>query len=158
MAKLGAIRRAGAYLPCRTRKMLYQAFVLPHIDYCSVLWNSCGSTLSDKIERVQNYALRLILKKPPLTSSEPLRAMIGFGWTTLKCRRHRLLLNQVHRCVNNYAPSYLCTKFTRNSNLNYTATRGLNKLHLYRPETEYYRSTFEYQGAVNFISKKVSDH
>ena len=58
MGKLAAIRRAGSYLPCHIRKLLYQAFVLPHLDYCSVVWNSCGATLGKRIERVQNYALR----------------------------------------------------------------------------------------------------
>ena len=47
MAKLAAIRRAGSYLPCHVRKLLYQSFVLPHLDYCSVVWNSCGTILSD---------------------------------------------------------------------------------------------------------------
>ena len=47
MAKLAAIRQAGSYLPCHVRKLLYQSFVLPHLDYCSVVWNSCGTILSD---------------------------------------------------------------------------------------------------------------
>ena len=52
-AKLAAIRRAGNYLPSHVRKLLYQTFVLPHLDYCSAVWHSCGVTLSQKIERVQ---------------------------------------------------------------------------------------------------------
>lgn len=80
MGKPAAIQRAGGYLPCNIRKVLYQSFVLPHLDYCSVVWNSCGVTLSKHIERVQNYALRLILRKPPLTSSDLLRQTLG--WTT----------------------------------------------------------------------------
>ena len=37
-----------------------------------MVWNSCGTTLSDRVERVQNYALRIILRKPPRTRSEGL--------------------------------------------------------------------------------------
>ena len=73
LAKLSAIRRASAYLPSHVRKMHYQAFVIPHLDYCSVVWHSCGATLTQKIERVQNYALRMILNKPHRTGSEPLK-------------------------------------------------------------------------------------
>ena len=115
MGKLAAIRRAGSYLPCHIRKLLYQAFVLPHLDYCSVVWNSCGATLGKRIERVQNYALRLILRKPPLTSSELLRRTLG--WTTLEVRRRNALVCQVHRCITNQAPSYFSSKFTSNSSL-----------------------------------------
>ena len=145
MGKLAAIRRAGSYLPCHIRKLLYQAFVLPLLDYCSVVWHSCGATLAKRIERVQNYALRMILRKPPLTSSESLRQTLG--WTTLEMRRRNALLCQVHRCFTNQAPSYLCSKFTSNSSLHYAETRGSTKLHLPHPRTKFYHSSFEFQGA-----------
>ena len=113
------------------RKLLHQSFVLPRLDYCSVVWNSCGATLAKRVESVQNYALWMILQKPPLTSSESLRQTLG--WTTLETRRQNAMLCQVHRCITNQAPSYLCSKFTSNSSqrpeaqLNYTYhIRGLN--------------------------------
>jgi len=115
MGKLAAIRRAGSYMPCHIRKLLYQAFILPHLDYFSVVWNGCGATLSKRVERIQNYALRVILRKPPLTSSELLRQTLG--WTTLKTRCHNAMLCQVHRCCIKQAPPYLCSKFTTNSKL-----------------------------------------
>ena len=148
MGKMAVIRRAGSYLPCHIRKLLYQAFVLLHLDYCSVVWNGCGTTLTKRMERIQNYALRAILRKPPLTSSELLRHTLG--WTTLKTRRHNALLCQVHRCYTNQAPPCLCSKFTANSNLNYARTRGSNKLLLPRPRTNFYHSSFEFQGALHF--------
>ena len=95
--------------------------------YCSVVWNNCGATLTGHVERIQNYALRVILRKPPLTSSELLQRTLG--WTTLKARRHNAMLCQVHRCCTNQAPPYLCAKFSPNSNLNYIRTRGSNKLY-----------------------------
>ena len=150
MAKLAAIRRARSYLPCHVRKLLYQSFVLPHLNYCSIVWNSCGTTMSDRVERVQNYALRIILRKPPRTSSEALRQTLC--WTTLKRRRHNATVCQVHRCVNKQAPSYLNSKFMTNSTLNYACTRGSNKLHLERLNTNFYRTTFEYMGAQLFNS------
>ena len=88
MGKLAIIRRVGSYLLCHIRKLLYQSFVLPHLDYCSVVWNNCGATLTGRVERIQNYALRMILRKLPPTSSELLQQILG--WTTLKARRHML--------------------------------------------------------------------
>ena len=63
LAKLALIRRAGHYLPCSIRKLLYLSLVLPHLDCCSVVWHACGTTLSDRVERIQNYAMRVILRK-----------------------------------------------------------------------------------------------
>ena len=52
MAKLAQIRKSCYHLPCKCRKLLYLAFVLPQLDYCSVVWGSCGTILSNKIERI----------------------------------------------------------------------------------------------------------
>ena len=139
LAKLALIRRAGHYLPCSIRKLLYLAIVFPHLDYCSVVWHSCGTTLSDWVERIQNYAVRMILQKPPRTRSHPLRGMLG--WTTLHHRRHLAMLGKVYRCLTNRAPAFLTAKFVANvvHNVNYPSTRRKNNLHLKRPLTNAYR-------------------
>ena len=62
LAKIAVIRRAGAYLPHNVRKLLYQSFVLPQLNYCSVVWHTCGATLTKRVERVQNCAMRMILQ------------------------------------------------------------------------------------------------
>ena len=147
MATLVVIRRSSAYLPCHIRKLLYQSFVLPHLDYCSVVWNSCGATLSGQIDRIQNYALRMILQKPPLTPSIELRRILG--WCSLETRRQEALLCQVHRCLSKMAPTYLCSKFRLSGQITKATTRG-TKLFLQRPNTSSCHSTFEFQGAIHF--------
>ena len=67
-AGLASIRR----VHCHTRKLLYQSLVLPHLDYCAVAWHSCWGRMSDQIERIQKYAMHVILRQPPHTSSEQL--------------------------------------------------------------------------------------
>ena len=109
-------------------RLLYQAFVL---DYCSVVWGSCSTTLRRWVESIQNYALRMIPKKPPCTNSQSLRQTMH--WTTLETRRKSAILTQVHRCVLKQAPSYLCNKFECKSTLNCTCTRGQNTLHYVDP-------------------------
>ena len=105
MKVMAAIRRASAYLPLL---LLYNALVLPHLHYCSVVWHSCSKTISDKVERVQNYAMRVILQRPPRSSSEALRNVLG--WATLHRCEFTMLL-QVRRCLRKEAPAYLCDKF-----------------------------------------------
>ena len=97
LARLASIRRAGRFLPWHTKKMLYQSLVLPHLDYCAVAWHACGTVLSDRIERIHNYAMHIILSQPPRTSRESLRNALG--WSTLKRRRHNAMMYQVHHCI-----------------------------------------------------------
>ena len=70
---LDKLRRLREVLPVSIKKKLYNALVLPHLDYCCVLWQECKVELQQKLERVQNYGTRLILSKPPRTPSEELQ-------------------------------------------------------------------------------------
>jgi len=60
-------------LPVKTKKELYSALVLPYLDYCSVVWQECSKEQVQRLERVQNYGMRIILSKPPRTNSEEMR-------------------------------------------------------------------------------------
>ena len=41
---------------------LYKVYILPHFTYCSIVWMHCGKTASDKLEKLNKQALRLIFK------------------------------------------------------------------------------------------------
>ena len=76
------LRRLKNVLPSTTKKQLYNALVLSHMDYCSVIWQKCSRELRQKLERVQNYGMRLILSQPPRTHSEKMRRKLN--WMTLE--------------------------------------------------------------------------
>ena len=42
--------------------MLYHASILPHFQYCSETWYHCGQRNTEKLEKVNGRALRLIYK------------------------------------------------------------------------------------------------
>ena len=90
-------------------------------------------------------AIRMIMRKPRMTRSEPIWATLG--WPTLETRRRNAVACLVHICHLGQAHSFLCSKFKSNAQTGYAGTRGENKVHLNRPRTNYYRSTFEFQGA-----------
>ena len=110
--------------------------MLLHLDYYSTVWHSCNKTLSQSLDRSQNYAMRVILDQPPRMRSAPLRDQLH--WTTLHQRRHNQMLCQVHRCLLRQAPVYLNRKFVKNSHL-YSSTQGANKLHIPHPRTNMFR-------------------
>ena len=88
------LRKASSYLPVKTRKMLYLSLVLPYLDYCSTVWHSsCSQALSNSVEQVQNYAMRVILHQPhghPVllldnSSAGPLFGNNGTGACCVRC-------------------------------------------------------------------------
>ena len=101
------------------------------------------------LERIQNYAMRLIAGKPPRTSSAPLRQSLGL--TTLKTRRQIATINQVKLCLVDCAPMYKADKFLTISLL-LDITGQEERLHLKRPNTNFHKHSFEFQGAVLYNS------
>ena len=145
LAVLSVIRRISIYMPTTLLKTLYKAFVLPCLTYCCCVWHFCSGTVSDHLQRVQNYAMRVVLKKPPRTSS--CTCLRSLGWQTLYQHRCLLLLCQVKRCLLKISPSYLTSLFMTNEQFGYTSTRGRDKIHMLRPRTEFGRHTFSFRGA-----------
>ena len=94
------------------KENIYNALVLPHLDYCCVLWQGCGRALQQRVERIQNYGMRLICSKPPGTSSDELRK--GLNWLPLGKCREMFRLALVHRCIHNQASTYLEKCFKTN--------------------------------------------
>ena len=41
--QVNALNRLKNILPCRTKEVLYRAFILPHFNYCSQIWHHCGA-------------------------------------------------------------------------------------------------------------------
>ena len=68
LAALAAIQKVSICLSSKILTTLYNAFVLPYLTYCCVVWHFCSKSLTDNLQRVQNYAMRLILKQPPRTT------------------------------------------------------------------------------------------
>ena len=76
-AGLAKLRRLKDVLPLTTKRWIYSAIILPHLDYCSVVWQECAAWLRMKVEQVQNYGMRLILSKPARTPSAEMRQILN---------------------------------------------------------------------------------
>ena len=145
LSALAAIRKVSLYLSSNVLITLYNAFVLPYLTYCCVVWHFCSKTSSDNLQRVQNYAMRVILRQPPRTSSQYCLNLLN--WMNLYQQRCVFVVYQIHKCLLKAAPVYLLSKFSSNSSFGYSCTRGRDKLHLFRPQTDFGRNTLQFRGA-----------
>ena len=57
---VGVINRLRNLIPQRAKLQLFKGAILPHLTYCSTVWNFCRARNSRKLERVQERALRAI--------------------------------------------------------------------------------------------------
>ena len=140
-----AICRVSLYLSSNVLVTLYNAFVLPYLTYCCVVWHFCSKTASDNLQRVQNYAMRVILRQPPRTSSQYCLHLLN--WMNLSKQRCVFVVYQIHKCLLKVVPTYLLSKFSSNLSFGYSSTRGRDKLHLFRPHTDFGKNTLQFRGA-----------
>ena len=84
---IGALKRVPPFIPTDVAVQIYNVLILPHFDYCSPVWDCMSGYLSDKLQKLQNRAARVITQSPFETSSNLLLAMLK--WEKLSLRRKK---------------------------------------------------------------------
>ena len=147
-AGLSRLNRLKKVLPTTLKKKLYNSLVLPHLDYCCLVWQECSKELTNKLERIQNYGMRIILDQPPLTPTTELRSKLG--WSSLESRRDYFRLMMLHRVATGDAPLELRNLVRANDNIrsqDTTITRESKNFFINQTNSEYGRRTFAHAGA-----------
>lgn len=136
-SKLAILRRAKPCVPPDVLKTMYNAFVLPHFDYCSQVWSDRYQMHNDKLIKLQKYAARLILSKGINTPSSELFKELG--WLPLHQRFFYLKAVFMFKCTHDLAPLYLTSNVTKVSEVHDHNTRGANNLTIPLHKTECYK-------------------
>ena len=55
-----AMRRIKNFVPVDALEAVYKSLVQPYFDYCSPLWDNCGKSLKEKLQRFQSRAARVL--------------------------------------------------------------------------------------------------
>ena len=56
-----SIGRMRNRIPRCTRNLLIEALVLPHIRYCANVWGGCNKTQKNRLQKVLNFAVRIVV-------------------------------------------------------------------------------------------------
>ena len=123
---------------------IYKGLIEPHFDYCSVVWDGLSQQLSEKLQKLQNRAARVITKSSYNTNSSYL--LKSLSWDNLSVKRTKQKANLMYKCVNKFAPNYLCNMFTPRT-LSFDLRDASQKLYLPKPRTDYLKRSFSYSGA-----------
>ena len=142
---INLLRRMSWFLPKSAMMQFYNAYILPSFDYCDVVWNSCTWKQALCLERLQNYAGRVILKKQKSTSSTWIRDQLS--WPSLQARRSTHISTQVLKACTILGPGYL-SPLLQSCNTSHHSTRSstLGNLQLPQPTSEFGKKAFAFFG------------
>ena len=106
--ELRRISQIRSYLPQHCLEQLICCFVLSRLDYCNATLAGLPSKSIEKLQKVQNNAARLILKKSKREHVTPL--LFELHWLPVKVRIDFKLAVMGYRFFENSLPTYLSMK------------------------------------------------
>ena len=102
LRRLASIRR---FLTSTAAATLVSAFVLSRIDYCNSLLFGSTHDVTSHLQRIQNYAARVILRLP-MSSSITIH-LKSLHWLPVKVRSTYKMACLCYHCHSSTAPSYV---------------------------------------------------
>lgn len=97
---LGFLRRNAKRFPVKTKELLYKTNVRPILEFACTVWDPRIKSDIGKLERVQNLAIRFVLKDYSRNFSVS-TAKRSLGWDSLQHRRRVLRLKFFHNIFHN---------------------------------------------------------
>ena len=140
-----AIKRVKPFVPQSTLLNIYNSLVQPHFDYYSLVWGNCGKTLSNKLQKLQNRAARVITSSNFDVDVDSLFHKLS--WKDLKSQRQIQNALMVFKSLNGLVPEYPTSKFIKRNESNYSLRDSVNKLVPF-PRANDMKNSFSYSGAT----------
>ena len=125
------------------RKLFYNAYILPYIDYSSTIWDSCSEANLKRLNSLHRRAAKLVIgrDKVPNNTDDKLKLL---GMLPLK---KQLFLNKMvfmQKAILGQTPAYISDQF-RFSSPPYESLK--NSLYVPRPRVDIYKTSLSYSGA-----------
>ena len=129
---------------------IYKAIIAPHFDYCSSLLFLSDQSAFDRLQRLQNRAMRAVLKCRRLT---PVSSMLeALNWMSVKQRVYAMTLMFVFKLRRGLLPQYLGEMVTLNSDIHGHLTRSRNDFYVKKSKSAKQMNSLFHKGTILFNS------
>ena len=127
------------------KKAIFNAYILPHLDYCCTIWGYSTNESLNQIFKFQKRAARIILDQPYDAPSAALFKQLK--WMTIFERIEYKTQITTYTALNN-GPEYMSSKFHFTEYSDRQLRSCSNKhLQVPKPNLEIYRKSISYSGA-----------
>lgn len=103
--QLNVLRKLKFRLKREYLEKIYFTFIRPILEYASEVWDNCEQVNSDRIEKIQIEAVRIVTGLPIYASIQNIYKETG--WEKLSVRREVKKISLFYKIVNKQAPEYL---------------------------------------------------
>ena len=117
--KLNALARISSYMNINQRKRIMRAFISSQFGYCSLVWFFCSRKINNRINRIQERALRIVYKGYVSTFAKLLEKDSS---VSIHIRNLQILATEIFKSRNNFSPPIVQNIF-RTTEPGYTLCR-----------------------------------
>lgn len=151
--KVGVLTRLARNLTIGARITIYKSIIAPHFDYCSTLLFVSQESAFDRLQKLQNRAMRAVLRCKKLT---PVVNMLeALDWLSVRQRVYATTLAFIFKLKNGLLPQYLREMITFNAEMHGYHTRSRNDFHLKNKTSASERNSIFHKGLILFNSLPV---
>jgi len=108
---IGAIKRFRPFVNRTTLEAVFNALVQPYFNYCSKVWGHCNKILSNRLQKLQNRAVRILTFSSYDTSADNIFEQLN--WIRLDTQRIIQVATMVYKSIHGLAPDHLGSLFTK---------------------------------------------
>ena len=107
--KIGILTRMRKLIPIHAKLQIYKSAILPHLDYCSLVWHFCKASDRDKLEKINERGLRAVYCDYSSPYDELLKRS---KLTTLYNRRLQRMATFMYKVKNSLLPKTILDLFS----------------------------------------------
>ena len=129
----------------KTRKLFYNAYILPHIDYSSTVWDGCSAANLKKLNSLHRRSAKLVIGRNKSTGNTGTDSKLH-SLSMLELRKHFLFskLTFMQKVILQRTPAYISAMFKPCNTPDKTLR---NDLAVPKPRLDIYKTSLSYSGA-----------
>ena len=142
-AQISALQRLTGLLDYPSRKAIYTSFIASNFNYCPLVWFFTSRESIDKIDKIQERALRFVLKDH---ISDYTNLLLKSGFDSFRIYAVKCLMIELFKILKGITPNYLSDLFVKADNP-YDTRDKYKLIQPLKRTTTYGLRSFQYYGA-----------
>ena len=111
-SQINALKRLSSFMGMTEKTILMKSFILSNFNYCPLVWHFCSERDTDKMEKIQKRALRMVVDD---YESDFETLLQNAKMQTLHVGRIKALAIEICKTLHSLNPSYISEIFKENS-------------------------------------------
>ena len=155
--KIAVLRRIRSFVKTETLKLLYEKTIQPVMDYACSVWCHTKKSNINKLQRVQNYAARIITGNFDYINTQSIDVLHSLRWATVQERCDYFTAVLMVKAIRGLTPMYMTDNIVMAAETHDRDTRlsNSNDVNIPPHNSDVLKRSFIYNGSV--IWNKLPD-